>query len=109
MDKTSGAHNELEDFGELESGTFLFNPSLPVSKKSRFGDRQWDYTNEENNRLKVLSKCKLFVDWADMTLDSPPQLAFTTRNSNQRLFVPRLPQAIIEDLKRAFFIISLFP
>jgi len=90
----------------LESGTFPFDPDLPVSKKSRFGSSKWDYSDESNLRLKVLCRSKLCIDWSAISLGVTPSSKLRTRHQK---FIPQLPQEIIEDLKRAFFIITLFP
>ncbi len=38
------------------NGDFVFNDNLPVSKKSCFGDAVWDWTDEDNQRLKVFMR-----------------------------------------------------
>lgn len=94
----------------LVAGEFLFNPELRVSKKSRFEDGRWDWTIENNLRLKVTRKAKLCIDWTEITLGA------NTQRSNSKiklhplkLFRPALHEEIVEDLKRAFFIAASFP
>jgi hypothetical protein len=42
----------LQHLGSAITGSFLFNPDIPISRKSRFGDPVWDWTDEHNARLK---------------------------------------------------------
>ncbi len=108
MVKNLGEHAySLDDHQAIVSGTFMFDPTLRVSERSKFGDDDWDWFDESNKRLKIVSKYKLAIDWAEILGVRPPK-----RQCNfpsHRRYVPQLPQEIVEDLKRAFFIVSFFP
>jgi len=94
----------------LLSGAFVFNPDLRVSVKSRFSDAKWDWTDKNNLRLKATSKSKLSINWAEIVLGTIPRISKTKGNvARQQHFIPQLPEEIIEDLKRAYFMIITFP
>jgi len=100
----------LDDQRALVSGQFTFHSDLPVTQRSRFGDNLWDWFNENNKRFKVVGRCKLRVDWSAVTA-GVRRLTSKAKSvaKNRRRFIPQLPKAIVEDLRRAFYIISLFP
>lgn len=104
--KKPKVNDALSEHRALESGSFIFHPDLPVSKKSCFGDSKWDWSASEYLRLKVLNKGKLLIDWDQFTVGITARASLRTCN---QLFIPQLPEEIIEDLKRAFFIIACFP
>src|SRR5713226_4568825 len=91
-------HHVLSDYRALESGSFTFKATLPVSNKSTFGDGIWDWNDENNPRLAVTHASKLRVNWNEM---------MTTTELNKPLkgrcqsFRPILPGEIVDDLKRA--------
>ncbi len=97
----------LEESSALMSGEFLFSPDLPVSEKSRFGDGKWDWNDENNIRLKVNSPCQLMIDWAAITLEAKSSRQVKLKRN--QLFIPQLPERLVEDLKRAFLIIAYHP
>jgi integrase len=97
--------DSLSEHRALESGTFVFHADLPISTRSRFGDGKWDW-RDKGLRLKVLSKGKLLIDWDQFTIGKTAAASLRMCN---RLFIPQLPKEMIEDLKRAFFIIACFP
>jgi integrase len=97
----------LNDLNALLSGNFLFNPDTPVSRKSRYGDKEWDWTDEENDRLKATSNSSIRFSWEKVTIGSEACLNAALRN-NQK-FIPMLTEEILEDIRRGIFIFSMFP
>lgn len=101
---------DLEDHQALVSGQFAFHPDLLVTEQSRFGDAEWNWFNEENRRFKIIGESKLRFDWSLVTAEVKPAESQAKRSTRtRRRFIPQLPKEIIEDLKRAFYITSLFP
>ncbi|HEY0375750.1 MAG TPA: tyrosine-type recombinase/integrase [Pyrinomonadaceae bacterium] len=97
----------LQHLGSTITGSFLFNPNIPVSKKSRFGDPVWDWTDEHNARLKVVSPSKVRFDWDAITLGTEAcQKAMLHGTQN---FLAVLPEEMVEDIRRAIFIYAMFP
>ena len=92
----------------LLSGTFEFHPDLPVSQQSRFADSKWNWNDETNRRLKCLNPGKLMFDWGAVTLDSAVPFQPKVKTTGYRVFSPQLPQEMVEDLRRAFFIILFY-
>jgi len=111
MAKRSTAYAYASDDQQaLVSGQFTFLPDLPVTQRSRFGDNLWDWFDDNNERFKVVSQGKLRVDWSAVTVGVRPLNSKAKSSAkNHRRFIPQLPKGIVEDLKRAFYIISLFP
>lgn len=100
----------LEEQRALLTGDFLFHPKLKISDKSRFGDGKWDWTNENNFRLRALTKAQLCINWDDLILSSAPGRSNEIpKLHRQQRFRPQLPAEMIEDLKRAVVIMTLFP
>ncbi len=89
------------------NGDFVFNDNLPVSKKSFFSDPVWDWTDEDNQRLKVLCDSKLRFDWNAVTAGTAASRRAV--KSNNQEFRAILPAAIVEDIKRAALIYANFP
>lgn len=111
MAKTSAAYAyALENQQALVSGQFEFDPDLLVTPRSRFQDSQWNWFDRNNLRLKVLPERKLRVDWPN---ESTGRLGSGLKSKKivhgRQSGIPPLPQEIVEDLKRAFYIIILFP
>lgn len=111
MAKKSAAYAyALENQQAVVSGQFEFDPDLPVSPRSRFQDSQWNWFDRNNLRFKILPERKLRVDWPD---ESTGRLGSGLRLKKvahgRQSGIPPLPQEIVEDLKRAFYIIILFP
>ncbi|HXM47848.1 MAG TPA: site-specific integrase [Pyrinomonadaceae bacterium] len=99
-----------DDQQALVSGQFTFHPDLPVTQRSRFGDNLWDWFDENNERFKVVGQCKLRFDWSAVTVGVRPLTSKAKSPAkNRRRFIPQLPKDILEDLRRAFYITSLFP
>lgn len=86
---------------------FVFNDNLPVSKKSCFGDAVWDWTDESNQRLKVLGDSKIRFDWDAVTAGTLASQQAV--KSNNQAFNAILPAGIVKDIKRAAFIYANFP
>lgn len=110
MAKKSAAYAyALENQQAVVSGQFEFDPDLPVTPRSRFQDSQWNWFDRNNLRFKVLPERKLRVDWPD---ESTGRLGSGLRLKKvahgRQSGIPPLPQEIVEDLKRAFYIIILF-
>lgn len=97
----------IEDLASLENQTFNFNPELPISKSSKFGDAIWDWNEEHNARLRVINQGRLKIDWEACTLGTIACKEHV-KHPNQA-FSRELPPKIIEDLKRAFFLFTIFP
>jgi integrase len=100
----------VADQQALVSGQFVFHPGLPVTEKSRFGDPEWNWFDEQNLRFKIIHQCNMRIDWSVPTagLKHPGSKARGAAKTHRR-FIPQLPKEIIEDLKRAFYITSHFP
>jgi hypothetical protein len=98
----------LEHLGSVITGSFLFNPDIPISRKSRFGDSVWDWTDEHNARLKVLTGGKVKFDWDSVTIGTEACQHAVIRGRNQK-FLAVLPEEMVEDIRRAIFIYALFP
>jgi len=98
----------LEHLGSVITATFLFNSNIPISRKSCFGDRVWDWTEEHNARLKVLHDCKVRFDWDSVTIGTEACRSAVIRGVNQK-FLPILPEEMVEDIRRAIFIYAMFP
>lgn len=90
----------------LQKRKFIFSPATPVSRKSLFGGTIWDYTDETNERLKVLDDCKLTINWEEVTKGTAASDAIIKKSD---AFVPVLPDAMIEDIKIGVFMYALFP
>jgi integrase len=101
--------NPLEHSEQLISGTLNFYADLAVSEKSRFGDSQWNWNDESNLRLKFNNPSKLLIDWAAITLESKSNTSPGRQLGHHQAFIPLLPKHLVEDLKRAFFIIAYHP
>ncbi len=89
------------------NGDFVFNDNLPVSKKSCFGDAVWDWTNDDNQRLKVVCDSKIRFDWNTVTAGTTASQQAV--KSNNQAFIAILPAGIVEDIKRAALIYANFP
>lgn len=96
---------ELALFRAAQTGNFEFHNDLPVSAKSCFGDSHWDFRDENNPRLSVSNQSSLHYDWSQITRQIQPARAL--RNHQQFLAV--LPFEMVEDLKRAFLLVLMFP
>ncbi len=111
MAKKSAAYAyALEDQQALVSGQFEFDPDLPVTPRSRFQDSQWNWFDRNNPRFKVLPERKLRIDWPEVDrgrLDTGLTAKKTAKSLRSGILL--LPTEIVEDLKRAFYIIILFP
>jgi hypothetical protein len=103
------ADSSLKQLHALASGTFPFDANLPVSTTSRFGDAIWDWTDPRNKRLLATAKSRLRFNWAEITLGTSESLSRNGLKLHHQHFLPLLPAEIVEDLKRAFFIIALLP
>jgi hypothetical protein len=99
---------KLEHVGSVITGNFLFNPNIPVSRKSFFGDRIWDWTDEHNARLKVVTDCKVRYDWDAITIGTETCRNAVIRGVNKK-FLAVLPEEMVEDIRRAIFIYAMFP
>lgn len=97
----------LGNLNALLAGNFLFNPDTPISRKSRYGDKEWDWTDEENDRLKATSNPSIRFNWDKVTIGSDACLKAILQN-NQR-FLAMLPEEILEDIRRGIFIFMMFP
>jgi hypothetical protein len=98
----------LKHLSEIITGSFLFNPQMPVSKKSCFSAGVWNWTDEHNGRLKVVNDSKVCFNWDEVTIGTEACQRAALRNQHQQ-FLPVLPKEMVEDIKRAFFIYSMFP
>lgn len=111
MAKKSAAYAyALEDQQAVVSGQFEFDPDLLVTPRSRFQDSQWNWFDRNNPRYKVLPERRLRIDWPEVDrghLDT--NLIAKTTAKSLRSGILLLPKEIVEDLKRAFYIIILFP
>lgn len=96
---------ELALFRAVQTGNFEFHDALPVSAKSCFGDSHWDFRDENNPRLNASNQSSLHYDWSLITRQV--QSARALRNHQQFLAV--LPFEMVEDLKRAFLLMLMFP
>lgn len=97
----------LEHLGSVITADFPFNPDIPVSRKSRFGDPVWDWIDEHNARLKVVNYSKVRFDWDTITIGKEA-CQNAVLQSNQK-FVVMLPEEMVEDIRRAIFIYTMFP
>lgn len=93
----------------LLSGKFNFYPNTAVSEKSHFGDDRWDWNDGSNLRLKFNNPCKLLIDWAAITIGSNSNKVPDRKLGHNQAFIPLLPERVVEDLKRASFIIAYHP
>lgn len=98
----------LQHLGSVIAASFPFNPDIPVSRKSRFGDPVWDWTEEHNARFKVVGSYKLKFDWDAVTIGRAACQDAVLLRTNQK-FVAVLPEEIVEDIRRAIFIYAMFP
>jgi len=99
----------LVDYAALESGSFVFDPDLPISKHSVFGDESWNWSDTNNPRLNTTQASKLRINWKEMTADIPARNFRRACKGKYQSFAPILPPEMVEDLKRAFFILAFFP
>jgi integrase len=97
----------LKNLGSVITADFLFNPDIPVSRKSSFGDSVWDWSDEHNARLKVVNDSKVRFDWDEITIGKEACENAVLR-SNQK-FSAMLPEEMVEDIRRAIFIYTMFP
>src|SRR3712207_6735974 len=98
----------LQDIDSVINASFPFNPDIPVSRKSRFGDSMWDWTDEQNSRLKVITDCKVRFDWDSVTIGTEACRNAVLQGIHQK-FLAVLPAEMIEDIRRALFIYAMFP
>jgi Phage integrase family len=99
----------LKDHRAIANGNFVFDETLRITKNSVFGDGEWDWTDKDNLRLHATQDNKQRLNWNEMTAGTSASASRKfPRGVNQR-FVPILPKEIVEDLKRAFYIIVHFP
>ena len=98
----------LQHLGSIIAANFIFNPNIPVSKKSRFGDPVWDWSDEHNARLKVVGDYKLRFDWDAITIGTEACQKNILQTGHQK-FLAMLPEEIVEDIRRAIFIYAMFP
>jgi hypothetical protein len=97
----------LQHLGSAITGSFPFNPDIPISRKSRFGDPVWDWTDEHNARFKVVNDCKVRFNWDTITIGTRGcQTAILQGNQK---FLAILPVEMVEDIRRAIFIYAMFP
>lgn len=97
----------LQHLGSVITANFLFNPDIPISRKSRFGDPIWDWTDEHNARLKVVNNSKVRFDWDAVTVGTEAcQKAIL---QGHQKFLAVLPEEMVEDIRRAIFIYAMFP
>jgi integrase len=100
----------LDDQRAVVSGQFHFHADLPITERSRFGDPEWNWFTERNRRFRILPESKMCIDWSRITAGVRRMKPRAKRvPKSHRLCVPQLPKEIIEDLRRAFYIIILFP
>jgi hypothetical protein len=97
----------VQDIESIINTNFLFNADIPISRKSRFGDPVWDWTDEHNARLKVINPSRVRFDWDAITLGMEAHQKAALQ-FNQK-FLPGLPKEMVEDLQRAIFIYIMFP
>jgi hypothetical protein len=97
----------LEDQASIVSGAFPFDSRIPVSRNSCFGDAEWNYLDDRNKRLKVLNPAALSYSWDRVTIGT--QMSYSVAVKTNQKFVARLPVEMVEDLRRAFFLIGMFP
>ena len=92
------------------SGEFNFEYDLPITPLSKFGDNRWDWFDRNNPRFKVLTAYKLQVDWPQVITGRIFKIQRAEKTPKRvRVLPPNLPYNMVEDLKRAFYIIILFP
>lgn len=97
----------LKHLGSAIAGNFLFNSDIPVSRKSRFGDAVWDWNDEHNGRLKVISPGKVRFNWDAVTKGT--EACQKAMLQGPQKFLAVLPVEMVEDIRRAFFIYAMFP
>jgi hypothetical protein len=98
----------LEDLGSVITGRFLFNPDIPVSRKSIFSDSVWDWTDEHNPRLKAVTNNKLKINWDTITIGTEASQNAVLQPGFKK-FLAVLPREMVEDIRRALFIYTVFP
>jgi integrase len=98
---------DITHIDALANQNFLFDCNMPVSKKSKFGDGIWDWTDEHNLRLKLADTSKISFNWDSVTEEkqNPKDL----KQYHHQHFVPVVPYKIVEDVKRAIFVYAFFP
>jgi integrase len=97
----------LKHLGSVITANFMFNPDIPVSRKSRFGDPVWDWTDEHNARLKVTYNCLLRFDWSAVTIGT--EACQNAILKHMQTFLAALPEEMVEDIRRTIFIYAMFP
>lgn len=76
--------HKMIDTKEIMENRFILHSSHPVSKKSKFGDDCWDFTDKNNKRISTVTESKLKINWSEWR--------------------DKLPLSILEDTKvLAFF------
>jgi len=109
MGRKSAHAYTLEDQQALISGQFVFDSALPVTSRSQFGDSQWNWFDRTNFRFQFVPESKLCVDWPYTAVR---HLEVSRRRKRARKSprpIPPLPPDLIEDVKRAFYLIAKFP
>lgn len=99
----------LKDHCAIADGNFIFDENLRVTKHSVFGDGQWDWTDKDNLRLHATQDAKQRVNWNEMTVGAGTSAARKFPRGIHQRFAPILPKEIVQDMKRAFYIIVHFP
>lgn len=97
----------LQHLGSVITANFPFNPDIPVSQKSHFGDPVWDWTDEHNGRLKVVDNCRVKFNWDAITIGT--EACKKAMRGNRQKFLAVLPEEMVEDIRRVFFIYAMFP
>jgi integrase len=98
----------LQQLGSVITSTFIYTPDIPISRKSRFGDSVWDWTDEHNARLKVVGSHRVKFDWDAITIGMEACQKAVLQSVRQKFLVV-LPKEMVEDIRRAIFIYAMFP
>ncbi|PNE08459.1 tyrosine-type recombinase/integrase [Priestia megaterium] len=70
---------EIIDIKELMEDRFILHSNHPVSRKSKFGDECWDFTDENNKRISTIVDSKLKINWLEWIDKLPPLILEDTK------------------------------
>lgn len=59
---------------DIINKSFIIEDYLQITKKSRFIDDLWDFTNNQNERLNSVNDSKLKIDWLSLRKKTPDSI-----------------------------------
>lgn len=105
---SSEAHN-INNILHVSDGTFSFYDALAISLNSVFADSVYDFTEKNNLRQNHLSKTYYILDFDKFTLPNDIYNPEEKIKYHKQKFIPKLPNTMIEDIKRFVTLFVIAP